>query len=91
MRYLLKLNWEAAKNINYYKLENNFIIKFFLKHYSTYAILNLMMKVIINLEKKLILPFFVLKLGIIFSYLLGSFLRKHINMRKKLLNNSWYV
>jgi GT2 family glycosyltransferase len=91
MKYLLKLNLEAAKNINYYKLENNLIIKHFLKQNYTYVFLNYIMKVIINLEKKLILPFFVLKLGIIFSYLLGSFLRKHINIRKKLLKNSWYV
>ena len=31
MVYLLKLNLKAAKHINYYKLENNFIIKNLLK------------------------------------------------------------
>ena len=43
---------EAAKNINYYKLENNLIIKLFLKQNYTYVFLNYMMKVIINLEKR---------------------------------------
>lgn len=92
MVYLLKLNLKAAKHINYYKLENNFIIKNLLKYNLTFYILRFLMKNIIKIEKNLASPFFMYKLGIIFSYLLGCYLRKHIKIRKKLLGRgNWYV
>ena len=91
MKYFLKLNFDAAKDTNYYKLETNNYIKFLLKYKLSLGILETICNLMISFEKKLFyFPLFI-KLGIISAYLIGFMLRNNKNLNSSFENNSWYV
>ena len=91
MKYFLKLNFDAAKNTTYYKLEKNSLIKFLLKFKFSLRILETLSNLMISFEKRLFyFPLFI-KLGIISAYLIGFMLRNNKNLNSSFKDNSWYV
>jgi glycosyltransferase involved in cell wall biosynthesis len=76
MKYLVQINYNAAQKNRFYILENNFITKFLLKFFFVNFILNISIKVLIFLEKKIFYFPLIYKIGIAISYLLGCFDRK---------------
>jgi len=89
MKYLIKINLKAAKNNNFYKLENFFLMSFFLKLSSFRFILRFLTKISILLEKYYFYSPWVYKTGIACSYLIGFADRKFI-LNKNLNNKNWY-
>jgi glycosyltransferase involved in cell wall biosynthesis len=90
MNYLININLEAAKKNNFYKLENNFIIKFLLKFNFFRLILNFIKELSIYLEKYFLYLPFIYKIGIASSYLLGCSYRKKKHLLNDLQYNNWY-
>jgi glycosyltransferase involved in cell wall biosynthesis len=90
MNYLININLEAAKKNNFYKLENNFIIKFLLKFNFFRLILNFLKELSIYLEKYFLYLPFIYKIGIASSYLLGCSYRKKKHLLNDLQYNNWY-
>jgi glycosyltransferase involved in cell wall biosynthesis len=71
MKYLIKINFEAAKKNNFYKIENNFFIKNLLKIHSLLFFLIILQNLIIKAEKIKIFHPFLYKIGFICSYFIG--------------------
>ena len=90
MNYLININLEAAKKNNYYKLENNFIIKSLLKFNFFRLILNFLKELSIYSEKYFLYLPFIYKIGIASSYLLGCSYRKKKHLLNDLQYNNWY-
>ena len=91
MKYLIKLNFEASKEINYMRLENNFIIKRLLKIHILFFLFKSLVYFMIFIEKKIISLPILIKMGIVFAYLTGCLLRKDVHKKNKLDNSKWYV
>ena len=91
MKYLIKLNYEASKKINYTLLEENIIIKNILKIKYSFLLFKNLLNLIIYIEKKIISFPLLIRTGIIFAYLTGCLLRKDVNKKYKFNNNNWYV
>jgi glycosyltransferase involved in cell wall biosynthesis len=89
MKYLTVINLSAAKQNNFYKLENFFLIKFFLNFNFFRLFLKCIEKFSIISEKRfLYFPIFY-KLGIASSYLIGC-VDRNINLFKDSNIKSWY-
>jgi hypothetical protein len=89
MKYLIKLNFLAAQNNNFYKLENFFFIRFLLNFYTFKKILILIQKICVLIDKKFFYFPFIYKLAICSAYLEGCFYRKRYNNEDYILS-SWY-
>ena len=89
MKYLIKLNSLSAKNNNFYKLENFFLIRFLLNFNSFKDILLLIQKICVFLDKKFVYFPFIYKIAIGSAYLEGCFYRKRYN-DKGYINSFWY-
>jgi glycosyltransferase involved in cell wall biosynthesis len=88
---LITINLKAAKNLIYYKIENNFFIGFFLKIPGSGFVLNFMEKKISYFEKKIPFYFsFLYELGILVAYLKGVVLRNSFNALKDFKKDEWY-
>lgn len=91
MKYFLKLNFDGAKNTNYFKLEKNIFIRLLLKSKFSLRTLEIMTNLMVIFEKKLFyFPLFI-KLGIITAYLIGFMLRNNKNFNSSFSDESWYV
>jgi len=90
MNYLTNINLEAAKKNNFYKLENNFIIKFLLKFNFFSLFLIFLKELSIYFEKYFLYLPFIYKIGIASSYLLGCSYRKKKHLLNDLQYNNWY-
>jgi GT2 family glycosyltransferase len=86
MSYLMKINIKAAKKNNFYKLENNLLIRLVLNIKFSHIFLNTMIKFLIILDKYRLCNFFMYKLSITLAYLYGVACRKH----KEKSNLIWY-
>ena len=91
MKYLIELNYDASKSINYMQLENNLIIKTLLKFKYSFFLLKNLVDLIIYIEKKIVSFPTIIRIGIIFAYLTGCLLRKDIHKKYKFNNSNWYV
>ncbi len=91
MKYLIKLNYEASKKINYMRLENNFIISKLLKINSLFLLFKNLVYLMIFIEKKIISLPILIKVGIVFAYLTGCLLRNDVKKKHKFNNYKWYV
>ena len=91
MKYLIKLNYEASRKINYTYLEENFFIKNLLKINKSFLLFKILVNLMIYVEKKIIFLPILIKLGIMSAYLVGCLLRKDISKKYKFNNNNWYV
>jgi len=89
MKYLIKLNFLSAKNNNFYKLENFFLIRFLLNFNSFKDILLLIQKICVFLDKKFVYFPFIYKIAIGSAYLEGCFYRKRYNDKDN-INSFWY-
>lgn len=89
MKYLVNINYDAAKNNNFFLLENNFIIKFLLDFYFFEFLLNSFLKFSILFEKKMFYFPMVYKIGIAAAYLLGCIDRKYY-LRGNIRSKKWY-
>jgi glycosyltransferase involved in cell wall biosynthesis len=89
MKYLIKLNFLAAKNNNFYKLENFFLIRFLLNFKIFKYILIIIQKFCVFIDKKFIYFPFIYKIAIGSAYLEGCFYRKRYN-HKDYINSIWY-
>jgi glycosyltransferase involved in cell wall biosynthesis len=89
MKYLIKLNFLAAKNNNFYKLENFFICRFLLNFKIFKDILILIQKFCVFVDKKFLYFPFIYKIAIGSAYLEGCFYRKRYN-DKGYINSFWY-
>ena len=90
MNYLTNINLEEAKKNNFYKLENNFIIKFLLKFNFFSLFLIFLKELSIYFEKYFLYLPFIYKIGIASSYLLGCSYRKKKHLLNDLQYNNWY-
>jgi glycosyltransferase involved in cell wall biosynthesis len=79
MNYLIKLNLLAAKNNNFYKLENFFFIKLLLNFNIFKNFLIFSQKICILLDKQYFYFPFIYKIAISFAYLEGCFYRMRYN------------
>jgi glycosyltransferase involved in cell wall biosynthesis len=89
MKYLVKLNFAAAKENNFYKLESFILIKAFLNFSIFKNLLLLFQKICIFLDVRFVYFPFIYKLAIASAYLEGCFYRKKYNDTKH-INNYWY-
>jgi glycosyltransferase involved in cell wall biosynthesis len=89
MKYLIKLNFLAAKNNNFYKLESFFFNRFLLNFKIFKDVLLSIQNMCIFLDKKFIYFPFIYKLAIGSAYLEGCFYRKRYN-NKDYIYSSWY-
>ena len=76
MKYLIKINPQSAKKNNFFKLENNTIIRNLLKYKFINFLLNNAELFCIKLEKLKIFPSLLYKVAFASSYLLGCIERK---------------
>jgi glycosyltransferase involved in cell wall biosynthesis len=90
MKYLVNINYDAAKNNNFFILENNFIIKFLLNLYFFEFLLNNLLKFSIFFEKKFFYFPLVYKTGIAVAYLLGCIDRQHY-LKGNIRFKKWYI
>jgi glycosyltransferase involved in cell wall biosynthesis len=90
MKYLININYNAAKKNNFYILENNFIIKFLLNFYYFESLLNILVKFSIFFEKKVFYFPLVYKVGIAASYLLGCIDRRYY-FKENIKFKKWYI
>ena len=90
MKYLVNINYDAAKNNNFFILENNFIIKFLLNLYFFEFLLNNLLKFSIFFEKKFFYFPLVYKTGIAVAYLLGCIDRQHY-LKGNIGFKKWYI
>jgi len=91
MKYLIRLNYDASRKINYMLLEENFIIKNMLKIKYSFLLFKSLVNLTIYIEKKIVSFPVLIKMGIVFAYLTGCMLRKDVNKKYKFNNNNWYV
>jgi glycosyltransferase involved in cell wall biosynthesis len=89
MKYLVRLNFLAAKNNNFYKLENFFLVKFLLNFIIFNNALVLTQKICVFIDRQFIYFPFIYKIAIGSAYLEGCFYRKRYN-NKEYINNYWY-
>jgi len=75
MPVLIDQNYEAAKEINFYKFENNYLIKKLIKFKFTNLLLKVLIQILIFFENKIYLKN-LYYFGIYLSYLKGAFSRK---------------
>jgi hypothetical protein len=88
MKFLIKLNPAAAKCNNFYKLEYNFFVQFFLNFIIFKFLLTTIKEISIFLEKLIFYFPLIYKVGIAASYLEGCYDKKyHLNQNNK---NTWY-
>ena len=92
MMYLEKINFDAAKSNNFYKLQNNLVIKILLKFNFFYKFLRYMEKTVLFWDSKLFYLPIVYKISFIIAYLQGCYLRKisKINNISVVENSLWY-
>jgi glycosyltransferase involved in cell wall biosynthesis len=88
MKYLVKLNFVAAKENNFYKLESFILIKTFLNFGIFKNLLLLFQKICIFLDSRFVYFPFIYKLAIASAYLEGCFYRKRYNDTDRI--NYWY-
>jgi hypothetical protein len=89
---IIRINFPAAKDTIYYKIEKNFIIVFILKIPGVFNILNFIEHLIIVIESKtkIYLPI-LYKTGIFIAYLKGILQRYSQYKNTYLINqNNWY-
>jgi hypothetical protein len=89
---IIRINFPAAKDTIYYKIEKNFIIVFILKIPGVFNILNFAEHLIIVIESKtkIYLPI-LYKTGIFIAYLKGILQRYSQYKNTYLINqNNWY-
>jgi glycosyltransferase involved in cell wall biosynthesis len=89
MKYLININFSAAKNNNFYKLENFFLVKFFMNFYIFKNLLLLIQNISIFLDNKFIYLPFIYKIALGSAYLEGCFYRNRYNDWNN-INNKWY-
>ena len=89
MKYLIKLNFLAAKNNNFYKLEIFFLSRFLLNFNIFKDILIMTQKFCVFVDKKFLYFPFIYKIAIGSAYLEGCFYRKRYN-NKDSINSFWY-
>jgi glycosyltransferase involved in cell wall biosynthesis len=89
MKYLIKLNFLAAKNNNFYKLEIFFLSRFLLNFNIFKDILILIQKFCVFVDKKFLYFPFIYKIAIGSAYLEGCFYRKRYN-DNRYINSFWY-
>jgi len=89
MKYLINLNLAAAKNNNFYKLENFFLVKFLLNFHIFKNLLLLIQNISIFLDKKFVYLPFIYKVALGSAYLEGCFYRNRYNDWSN-INNKWY-
>jgi len=89
MKYLININFYAAKNNNFYKLENFFLVKFFMNFYIFKNLLLLIQNISIFLDNKFIYLPFIYKIALGSAYLEGCFYRNRYNDWNN-INNKWY-
>jgi glycosyltransferase involved in cell wall biosynthesis len=89
MTYLLKLNYSAAKENNFYKLESFFLIRFLLNFSIFKYLLLLLQRICIFLDSRFSYFSFIYKFAIASAYLEGCFYRKRYNDTDN-INNYWY-
>jgi hypothetical protein len=89
MKYLININFPAAKNNNFYKLENFFLVKFFMNFYIFKNLLLLIQNISIFLDNKFIYLPFIYKIALGSAYLEGCFYRNRYNDWNN-INNKWY-
>ncbi len=89
MKYLVRLNLLAAKDNNFYKLENFFLFQFLLNFNLFKNVLFLTQKICIFIDKHFIYLPFIYKTAIACAYLEGCFYRKRYN-NKGYINSYWY-
>ena len=88
---IIKINFKAAKNLIYYKIEKNFFISIILKIPGVRFLLNFFEKKISFIEKCMpFYLFFLYEIGILVAYLKGVVLRNSFNTLKDLKKNEWY-
>lgn len=88
MKYLLKIDAKTAKKNNFFKLENNLIIKNLLKLKFIYFFLRYIETLLINIEQSRLFPSFLYKVAFAVSYLSGCMQRKFLYEDFK--KNKWY-
>ena len=88
MKFLIKLNPTAAKCNNFYRLEYNFFVQFFLNFNIFKFLLIAIKQISIFLETRIFYLPLIYKVGIAASYLEGCYDKKHhLNKNNK---NTWY-
>ncbi len=89
---IVKINFQAAQQSIFYKIENNYFIKILLKIFYINFILSTIQKVLISIEKRnLFYIGFLYKFSIFIAFLNGVSLRKNKIIKKYLINNNnWY-
>jgi glycosyltransferase involved in cell wall biosynthesis len=88
MKYLLKINPSIAKKNNFYKLENNLVVRSLLKFKFVNFLLKNVEIILINIEQLKFFPSFLYKVAFAVSYLSGCIQRKFLYEDFKI--NKWY-
>jgi glycosyltransferase involved in cell wall biosynthesis len=89
MKYLIKINFNAAKKNNFYKIENNFFIKNLLKTKVLIFFLISLRNLIIKVENLKIFHPFLYKIAFISAYLIGC-IRRDNHLSADSDNKKWY-
>jgi hypothetical protein len=89
MKRLIQVNFLAAKDNNFYKLEDNFFIKYFLNFYFFKIVLIFLRRFAVFYDRHLFYSSLIYKIGIISSYLLGCF-NKKMYLYEYYKIKSWY-
>jgi glycosyltransferase involved in cell wall biosynthesis len=89
MKRLIQVNFLAAKDNNFYKLEDNFFIKYFLNFYFFKIVLIFLRRFAVFHDRHLFYSSLIYKIGIISSYLLGCF-NKKMYLYEYYKIKSWY-
>ena len=91
MNNLIQINYEAARNSIYYRIESNFLVNFFSKNSFFIKLLELSEKIIIYFEK---MPYFyaplIYRLALASAYIRGFVDRKNAATSINVINKSWY-
>jgi glycosyltransferase involved in cell wall biosynthesis len=90
MQYLININYPAAKKNNFYKLEDSFFIKFFIRFNFFRLLMVFLRKLSIFSDRHLVYLPFIYKIGIGSSYLLGCFYKKNKHLLNDLNRKNWY-
>ena len=89
MMYLEKINFDAAKSNNFYKLQNTPIIRIFLKFDFFYKFLKSVESVLLTWDRKLFYFPAIYKISFIIAYLQGCHLRQRSKLDVK-ESSLWY-
>jgi glycosyltransferase involved in cell wall biosynthesis len=87
--FLYRLNKEAALSNNFFKLENNFIFKYFLNNFIFNLIFCFLENFFVSIDKKFIYCPFIYKPAIAIAYMRGCILRNNKEQSESYTNN-WY-